>query len=212
MHRRISFNSWLGQIIFESFLIVLSILAALAFSEWQEEQREARLVEQSMRAFQQEIKHNRQWIEASYPYLQGIKTVVTEVQAGNMPLKTNEFRQMVDAIQMVVLRESTWATVVETGVLTHMDFDLVSALSLTYSLQRRLQVLYNAGQSDLIRNSYLLEDNEAALMHSAMRYLNGIIEAEAELQAAYSQVEEMLVLVLESQAKTGWSARSIIFL
>jgi hypothetical protein len=196
MSRRIKINSWLGQIIFESVLIVLSIISALAFSNWQEEQAENRLVTQSMRAFQQEIKQNRQWIESSYPYLQGINSVVTDVQAGKMPLEINNFRQMIDDIQMVVLRESTWATVVDTGVLTHMEFELVSALSLTYSLQRRLQVLYNDGQSDLIRNSYLLESNKPALMHSVQRYLNRIIEAEAELQAAYSQVYDMLNLYI----------------
>ena len=194
----ISFNTWIGQIIFESLLIVLSILVALALSNMQEEQAKSKLVTQSMRAFQQELKHNRQWVEASYPYLQGIRTVVLQVEAGSLPLETDEFRQMIDAIQMVVLRDSTWATVVDTGVLTHMDFDLVSALSLTYSLQRRLQVLYNQGQSDLLRNSYLLEDNQAALMHGAVRYLNGIVEAEAELQAAYTQLEEMLTQQIES--------------
>jgi hypothetical protein len=42
----------------------------------------------------------------------------------------------------------------------------------------------------------LLESNKPALMHSVQRYLNRIIEAEAELQAAYSQVYDMLNLYI----------------
>ena len=190
--KEIDFKDWLGRIFFESILIVLSIWGALSINNWHSSKENTALVKHSVLAFQQEIKHNRQWVEASYPYQLGIKNVVLEMQTSEFPMATDELRQMMGGMQVVLLRESTWDTVVGTGVLTHMDFELVSALSLTYSLQDLVQALHNDGVTDLIRNSYLLEGNKSALIFDVLRYLNSIIEAEAELKAAYIQVEEML--------------------
>ncbi|MEZ0148577.1 MAG: hypothetical protein AB9Q22_00445 [Candidatus Reddybacter sp.] len=186
--KQINLSGGLGLILFESILMVVSILGALGINSWYNERQDDAMVEHSMRAFQQEIKQNRQWVEDSYPYQLGIRNVVREMQRETYPYQAVEFRQMIGGAQMVVLRESTWDTVVDTGVLAHMEFEQVSALSLTYSLQRRLQVLYNEGLTDLIRNSYLLEGNKEALLFEALRYLNGIIEAEAQLKAAYEEV------------------------
>ncbi len=189
---QVELSSGIGLIIFESLLMVASILGALAIDSWSNDKEVKAMVAHSVDAFEQEIKHNRQWVESSYPYQQGIRNIVLEMQAGSIPFQPDEFRQMLGGAQKVVLRQSTWDTVVGTGVLSEMEFELVSALSLTYSLQRRLQISYNDGLTDLIRNSYVLGDNKNAILFDALRYLNTVIEAEAELAEAYVQVGEML--------------------
>jgi hypothetical protein len=189
---QVELSSGVGLIIFESLLMVASILGALAIDSWSNDKEVKAMVAHSVEAFEQEIKHNRQWVESSYPYQQGIRNIVLEMQAGTIPFQADEFRQMLGGAQKVVLRQSTWDTVVGTGVLSEMEFELVSALSLTYSLQRRLQISYNDGLTDLIRNSYVLGENKNAILFDALRYLNNVIEAEAELTEAYVQVGEML--------------------
>ena len=61
-------SSWISQGVFQSVLIIISILIALAFDEWREESEEDELVERAIYSFQQEIVNNRRRIGDVIPF------------------------------------------------------------------------------------------------------------------------------------------------
>jgi HAMP domain-containing protein len=192
-----SMKSWIGRFVFESALIMFSILCALAINSWHTDQENKNLVHQSLLTFQREVGYNQQWVESSYPYILGVRDVIVSTQQNNHPLGIEDFQQMIGSIQLALLRKSTWDTAVSAGVLTHMNFELVAALSLTYGLQERVETIHNDGLSEVVKNTYEMAENTRALNYSSVRYLNSILEAESELKAAYDQVNEILQLQIE---------------
>jgi hypothetical protein len=60
----------------------------------------------------------------------------------NGGLESIEFRDTMEALQPIVLTSSAWETAVATAALGRMDFELVSALTLTYNTQLRFDDHY----------------------------------------------------------------------
>ena len=73
-----------------------------------------------------------------------------------------------------------------------MDYQAVSALSLTYSIQNRFQELHNAGLGELLRAANLSGENMSATIYAASRYMSDVTRAENELQVVYQQALELI--------------------
>lgn len=194
--KRRNLRVWLGKVFFESFLVMFSILGALAISNWQNERSQRESVYRSMVTIQQEILQIQQWTEESEPYHQGLQTVVMNMSLDERAVSGDEIRQILDGLRPFVAKKSAWETMVDTGVLHIVDFELVNALSLAYGLQGRFDELYNDGLRDLIKDSFVHHDNSDALLYSALHFFNDVGETEQELLAVNAQVIEMLEIYI----------------
>ena len=177
-----------GRVIFESLMIMFSILAALGINDWTIQRDTKRLVDRTVIAFEAEVTQNLRWIEESIPYHNGIKQVVAQYRQNKIPISVEWYQQILSDFKPSVLRESAWETAVATGSITEIDFELVSALSLTYSLQNRFQESYDTGFRELLGNAYWAEGRSKELLYRTDRFINDATEAEAEIRAVYLQV------------------------
>ena len=71
-----STSDWMPRVLFESFLIVISILVALALDEWRDQRADDETVRQSLQNFVSEIRQNRARVEDAAPFNQGLKNVL----------------------------------------------------------------------------------------------------------------------------------------
>jgi len=189
--RSVHFRIWLSRTIFESMLVVMSILLALGVREWQDSRVTQQLINRSLDSFERELTQNKNRIEALYPYHVGLQSVLAELQVESHPDSERELRNVLNGFQSAVLLTTAWDTALATGALSDMDYELVYALSLTYSLQDRFRTLYNSGLIDLL-NSNTTSETAPTLAYAASRYVNDITTAEGDLLAAYQEALEQL--------------------
>jgi hypothetical protein len=183
---------WLSRTLFESLLIVVSIMFALALDEWREDREIEELVNRSVASFAHELEQNYSRVEAVRPYHEGLHQILERRVDDEVVSSINEFRNLVDALQPAVLLASAWQTAVATGVLSRMDYELVSALSLTYSTQFRFDDVSRNGTNALLAPANLSEDRLEDTMSNASRFVGDIIRSESELIAYYQQTLELL--------------------
>jgi len=183
---------WLPRVIFESALITVSILLALALDEWRDERQTEETVVQAMANFLHEIKQNKARIDDAAPFNRGLHDVLSRrYQVGDIT-STTEFINAVESYTPVVLQSTAWETALTTGSVTKMNYNLVSALSLTYGLQSRYQETARLGMEDLLRPQNLSADVLDLAIYNSIRYLNNVTGMEAELSIVYGEAEAVL--------------------
>lgn len=185
------FRIWLSRTIFESMLIVMSILLALGVREWQQSHGAHRLIERSLVSFQRELTQNKDYVDNMHTFHLGLQNLLSEIQVESHPDAPKELRNILNSFQSAVLLRTAWDTSVATGALSEMDYELVYALSLTYSNQERFMTLYNTGLINLL-NSNVTADRAADLAYAALRYANEVTASEADLLPYYQQALELL--------------------
>lgn len=183
---------WFSKAIFESVLIVFSILAALAVAEYQEDRELKRLVSNSLSSFRYEIDQNKNRIDDLYPFHVGLQSVLKDLEQKEGSRSIEEFRNILEGFHSAVLLTTAWDTALATGALSRMDYGTVSALSLTYSIQNRFQELQSTGLKELRTFTRLQNENTPALTYAARQYLSDITSAEEELQVVYQQALQLI--------------------
>ena len=143
----------------------------------------------SLQSFVIEIQLNKARIEDISPFHEGIKSVVTR-RATDGFKNVTEFRNILEGFQPAVLLSSAWDTAVATGILAQMDYEVASVLSQTYGIQTRFSDLNTFGNNSLMRSGAMNPENLDIAVSNAVRYLNEVTQAEAELQAAFQVVLE----------------------
>ena len=171
-------------------LIVFSILLALGVAQWQQDRQVTQLVERSLRIFESELTQNRNRIEDLYPFHLGLQSLLLEQEVESHPDKLPELREVLDSFESAVLLTSAWDTALATGALAQMDYEVVFALSLTYSIQDRFQTLYNSGLIETLSTT-VSSESAVGLSYAAIRYVNDVTSAESELLAVYQQALEL---------------------
>lgn len=190
-------SSWLPRVVFESFLIVISILMALALDEWQEELEIDELVTRSVTSFEREIQQNKARVDDVIPYHAGLLGIFKRLDASNDATTLTQYREVLSGLQPTRLLSTAWDTAVATGAFSRMDYELVAALSQIYDAQDRLNDLYSGVGSALMPAVSRGSDIVDYSIYNAVRLMNELTAAEAELQAMY---EVGLNLVDESLA------------
>ncbi|MCZ6828916.1 MAG: hypothetical protein O7F73_04910 [Gammaproteobacteria bacterium] len=187
-------GAWLPRALVESVLIVVSILLALGLDEWQEDQEIQEMIDRSIINFSHELARNKSRVEDISAYHQGVWKILEK--RSNQPNTASivEFRNIMDAMQPVVLTNSAWQTAVATGVLGRMDFELVSALTLTYNTQLRFDSKYNSTLQSLLSPNNLHQQNLQITIYNASRFVAAVAASESELSVYYSQTLELLSL------------------
>jgi hypothetical protein len=178
---------WLPQVFFESALIVVSILVALGLDEWREKREAAEVVQQALSNFLIEIRQNNARIEDAAPFNQGLRQVLNSHYLDNDVETVDEFVNMVEIYSPAGLQSAAWETALATGSLAKMEYNLVTALSLTYSLQSRYQITTHSGMSELTSPQNLSEDKLKLAMYNSIRYLDQVTSMETELGVTYTE-------------------------
>lgn len=183
---------WLPQVMFESMLIVVSILVALGLDEWRSDRQDAENIEHALSNFISEIQQNRARVEDAAPFNQGLHHVLSRRQEVRAIESVATFINIIDSYSPVVLQATAWETALATGALARMDYNLVSALSLTYSLQNRYQQVSRIGKAQMTSPQNLSQDKLELAVYNAIRYLNDITSMETELSVVYTEAESVI--------------------
>ena len=75
-----STSVWLPRVLFESLLITVSILFALALDEWREDRQNAENIQKALSNFVSEIQQNKATIDDAAPFNQGLRHVLSKRQ------------------------------------------------------------------------------------------------------------------------------------
>ncbi len=178
---------------FESMLIVVSILFALYLDEWRDDRQDAENIEDALAYFVSEIQQNRARVEDAAPFNQGLRHVLSRRQEVRAIESVATFVNLFESYNPVVLQSTAWETAIATGALAKMDYKLVSALSLTYSLQNRYQQVSQNGMAEMTSPQNLSEEKLDLAVYNAIRYLDTVTGMETELGAVYAEAESVLL-------------------
>ena len=183
---------WLPRVLFESLLVTVSILLALGLDEWRDNRQDAKNIEKALFNFLSEIQQNKAGIEDAAPFNKGLRHVLSRRQEVSAIDSVPQFVNIIESYNSVVLRSTAWETAIATGSLAKMDFNLVSALSIMYSLQSRYQELNRSGMSELTSPQNLSADKLDLAVYNSIRYLDEVTQMETELGIVYSEAEAVV--------------------
>lgn len=183
---------WLPQVLIESALIVVSILVALGLDEWRDDRQDAEMVQNALSNFLIEIQQNQSRVEDTAPFNRGLRQVLRRHYEANDIDTVDQFVNMVESFSPVWFHSTAWDTALATGSLAKMEYDLVRALTLTYSLQSRYQFATRVGMNEITSPQNLSQDKLNLAFYNSIRYLDDIIGLETELSVTYTQA--MLVI------------------
>ncbi len=186
-------SDWLPRVMFESMLIVLSILVALYLDEWRDDRQEAENIEHALANFVSEIQQNRARVEDAAPFNLGLRHVLNRRQEVRAIESVATFVNIFESYNPVVLQSTAWETAIATGALAKMDYNLVSALSLTYSLQNRYQQVSRNGMAQMTSPQNLSEEKLDLAVYNAIRYLDTVTGMETELGVVYAEAESVIL-------------------
>lgn len=183
---------WLSRVVFESALITISIVVALALDEWRDNRQDQEIVERAIVNFLAEVRQNKARVEDSAPFNSGLRDVLARRYASGEIGSVSEFVSTVESYAPEVLQVTAWETALATGALAKMDYDVVSAMSLTYSLQTRYQQAVQVGVANLTSPQNLSADKLDLAAFNAIRYLNEVTRMEAELAIVYVEAAAVI--------------------
>lgn len=186
-------SDWLPRVLFESMLIVVSILLALYLDEWRDDQQDAENIEHALANFVSEIQQNKARVEDAAPFDQGLRHVLSRRQEVRAIESVATFINIFESYSPVVLQSTAWETAIATGALAKMDYKIVSALSLTYSLQNRYQQVSRNGITLLTSPQNLSEEKLDLAVYNAIRYLDDVTRMETELGTVYAEAESLIL-------------------
>lgn len=197
-----SVSVWLPRVLFESALITVSILLALALDEWRDGRQDQETIEQAMANFLSEMERNKARVEDAAPFNRGLRDVLGQRSEDGGIQSIPEFIDIAESYNPVVLQSTAWETALATGSVAKMEYNLVSALSLTYGLQNRYLQLSRNGMDDLMSPQYLSDGGLELAVYNAVRYLDEVTAMETELGIIY---EEAQGVILEAWARMNES-------
>lgn len=197
---------WLPQVIIESALIVVSILVALGLDSWRQDREDEELVRTALSNFLIEVRQNRNRVEDAAPFNRGLSLVLSQHYAVGDIDTVDEFVGMVESYSPAALQSTAWDTALATGSLAKMEYNLVTALSLIYSLQDRYDLTTRSGMSDLTNPQYLSDDNLRLAIYNSIRFLDSVTSMEAELDVTYEVASEVIEAAMKKLDASGEDA------
>ena len=186
--------AWLAEVIVQSIAVTVSILLALWVDQWKQRRAARDLATESMSNFVKEIRQNEARVDDILPYHLGLRSMLAQQESTHSIHTQAEFQSTigVDGLRPPSLLQTAWQTAVATGALTHLDYETVAALSLTYTLQDRFREDSRAGFQQLVQASDFRPGGADLAVHSADNYLREVVNSENDLRATYAQAEQVL--------------------
>ncbi len=183
---------WLPQVLFESVLIVVSILVALGLDEWRQDREDAEVLQHALANFVIEIRQNSARVDDAAPFNLGLRQVLGRHYQDEDIKSVDQFVNMVGSYSPAGIHSTAWDTALATGSLGKMEYNLVTALSLTYSLQNRYERVTSSGMSDLTSPQNLSQDKLQLAMYNSIRFLEDVTRMEAELSVTYAEATSVI--------------------
>jgi hypothetical protein len=181
---------WILKGLVESVFVVGSILMALAVDEWSQNRDFDELADQSLGIFEREILQNQARVEDVAPYHQGIRDILAQMR--QLPDPGMDIRNIMEGLTPPVLLNTAWETSLATGALTHMDFEVVSALSLTYSIQDGFETRSRLERPRFSSPDALTEAQNRDQIEQAHEFVTALSRDEAELLTVFNQALELI--------------------
>jgi len=194
---------WLPQVVIESVLIVVSILVALGLDSWRQNREDEEFVRTALSNFEIEVRQNKARIDDAAPFNRGLRIVLSQHYGVGDIDTVDEFVNMVEIYSPAALQSTAWDTALATGSLAKMEYGLVTALSLTYSLQDRYDRSTRAGMSDLISPQFLSEDTLKLAIYNSIRFLDDVTGMEVELEVTYGEAARVIQSALRQLDVAG---------
>lgn len=186
--------AWLAEVIVQSIAVTVSILLALWVDQWKQHRAARDLATESMSNFATEIRQNEARLDDVLPYHEGLRSMLQQVEKRHTLHTQAEFQSAIgiDGLRPPSLLQTAWQTSVATGALTHLDYETVAALSLTYTLQDRFREDSRTGFQSVMQASDFKPGDADMAVHSADNYLREVVNSENDLRATYAQAEQVL--------------------
>lgn len=193
---RIRWRRWLPRAIFETVLIVFSVMLALAVTGWADDMRTAHRV-QEMRTFLiQEMRSNRAKLAAPdiIPRHEALKKAFAS--AGGVP-GGKPTRETVEpaltmlfstGINQVSVRNAVWISASNGDLFEHMALEDLFLFAEVYRTQETLERVNSAGYENAIGLVDILSEDGGNIHRQTLRmtlFLEDLAQAERDLLAAY---------------------------
>jgi len=192
---------WLSHLLIQPFMIILSILAALAVNQWQESRARDQRVAEARSAFANEIRSNHDLLlsENHLPHHRRLQEEYARAAKGEPADATSFFTS---GVHPTPLRDSAWRILSGSATLMHLPPQIVLALSDIYraqdSIEKRNEGFLNAiraPRSDRETPAYAKD-----VVLSINRYLNDLVPAEESLIRSYEHALKKL-----ASEKASWA-------
>ncbi|MFL6518852.1 MAG: hypothetical protein ACJ8NS_01375 [Chthoniobacterales bacterium] len=186
-------RSWLSDLIIQPFMIVLSILAALAVNNWQESRALAKRVADARTAFANEITANRQLLVSSdyLPHHRRLRADYEKAQQQGAPDPHTFFDT---GVHPAPLRDSAWRMLSGTDTLMRFPPDFALALTDIYRLQDSIAKSNEGFLNALVapRSDRETPAYTKDVAVSISMFLNDLVPAEERLVAGYDHALDRL--------------------
>ena len=184
---------WLPRALFESFLIVLSILLALAVNEWRDNAARAKRANEARVALLHEIAANRELLRSDVilPHHRRLQSEYVKLNAERSTASGSLFDS---GVHPAALRDAAWRSFSASAILIDFKPQEVVLLSDIYRAQEDLEKL-NSGflatmqtpRSDRETPEFLRDSNRSIAM-----YLNDLVPLEERILKQYDRALEDL--------------------
>ena len=189
--RRPRWRRWLPQAVFESALIVFSLVLALAMSQWVQDRRTARRVEEARGFFAEEIALNCRRLASpdSMPFHRRLLGEVHAAIEAGEPARAEEaaFRR---GVRPTLFRDAVWRSLSSGELLENMEPREVFALASLYKLQEQLSDVNRGMQVTVMQAT--AQGGGGGLAKSLRLYFGDVTAIEGEIMHLYPQVLRLL--------------------
>lgn len=127
---------WLPRVLFESALIVFSVLLALALDEWRQDRARAERTSTALAAVRAEIIENRRAVEAAHAFHRAVHDTLSAYAERDElpPYRIYAGRGMFNPARVL---STAWESARESGANNDLPYDLVLTLGRTHAWQAR---------------------------------------------------------------------------
>jgi hypothetical protein len=186
---RKGWRPWLGKALFESALIVLSVLLALTLDSWRDSRARARSLEEARASLIEELRFNRALLASDeyLPHHRKLHEIYDGMEtSGNTDQANALFR---GGVHVAPLRDAAWRIFLSSSVASELPFADRAMLAGIYAGQEHLLGIHQAATGFLIapRTDY---DNPAFLksfVRSVDLYLTDVVVGEIRLIELYDE-------------------------
>jgi hypothetical protein len=171
--------------------------------EWRENRQNAEVIRHALSTFLNEVEQNQARIEDSAPFNEGLRNVRQSHYLEVDIESVDDFVSMLESYSPAVLQSTAWETALATGSLAKMDYNLVAAMSLTYSLQGRYQQASRGGMGELTSPQNLAEGRLKLAVYNSVRFLENITGMETDLVVVYNEAASVIQNELDRTSEEG---------
>ena len=189
---------WAPRAVFESVLIVFSVILALGLTNWAEDRRTEHRVAEMRQFLIAEIRNNRDELASDNYIPRHTQLKLAFANGGGMPgmaATAQTARPALDqlfgggGLQLAATRNAVWTSVSASDLFEHMEPEEVFLLAGVYHAQESLDSVNRAGYENAIGLLNILSDdgNANREMMRMTLYLEDLVQQERNLLRIYDQ-------------------------